>query len=495
MDVRRPSGVRFRLPSNPTPANRRCITIELPDDVQHIQTVVGLLYSLALWSNWERDEAKTGTLIAQMYHDILDSVDWLGDCNMGGIQDIRLNYETCQIQALIDGVWVDKINADQLKPLEFVKSIDGWANNTLTFTQATQGVIPGGSCDYSEIQTGLFLEGIQGEQGIPGEPGTQGEQGIQGIPGEPGEPGLTGEPGLCECGGDENYPAPIDNDEAACGIAEGLTAYIDSLYDDILVQMDIGVSVGDAIAGVLSIIPVTMAFGAIVEAVNAAFGVAVAVLRAEMDTAAVEGLKCDLFCQIAGTTTLAQTDWNLWIATGKAIQTGLGGQIWMGIAEGMTWADVSRRAYAASFLPSGSCTALCDCGTVEEGCTEWDFALDGNGWSARNAVTAWGSGAWHIEGAGNLDNVQISRLMLAGTVIRVIVEATNTGSSTRLFVGKNGLGTQQDIGAKTVYDVTLSTPLVMNGTTDNLWIGLDYYPGSFSTHPQRITSVTVCYAE
>lgn len=80
MANRRPN---FKIPDIINPPDRRCIQISVPDDEQHLQIFAGLIRQLSDWQRWEREPTKSGTLVAQVWRDVWQSIDWIGDDCMG----------------------------------------------------------------------------------------------------------------------------------------------------------------------------------------------------------------------------------------------------------------------------------------------------------------------------------------------------------------------------------------------------------------------------
>jgi len=66
----------WHIPDVINPPKRRCIQIEIPDDQQHISIFWGVLRSLSDWQRWERDEEKRGTLVAQVWREVVYAIDW-----------------------------------------------------------------------------------------------------------------------------------------------------------------------------------------------------------------------------------------------------------------------------------------------------------------------------------------------------------------------------------------------------------------------------------
>ena len=73
----------FPIPAVIDPENRRCIQIPVPDHPDHLHVFAGLIHQLAEYRHWEKEETKSGTLVAQVYKAIYDAIDWTGEDCMG----------------------------------------------------------------------------------------------------------------------------------------------------------------------------------------------------------------------------------------------------------------------------------------------------------------------------------------------------------------------------------------------------------------------------
>lgn len=80
MANRRPD---FQIPIVINPPERRCIQISVPDDEQHLQIFAGLIRQLSDWQRWQRDPLKRGTLVAQVWREVWENIDWNGEDCMG----------------------------------------------------------------------------------------------------------------------------------------------------------------------------------------------------------------------------------------------------------------------------------------------------------------------------------------------------------------------------------------------------------------------------
>jgi len=73
----------WKIPAVINPPDRRCIQINIPDDPEHIAIFWGVLRGLSDWQRWEREATKSGTLVAQVWREVVYAIDWSGDECMG----------------------------------------------------------------------------------------------------------------------------------------------------------------------------------------------------------------------------------------------------------------------------------------------------------------------------------------------------------------------------------------------------------------------------
>lgn len=64
---------RLPIPENLNP-ELICFKIYLPDDPQYIQTFVGKLRELCLWTGYDRDEEKRGTIVAGVWKQVIETL-------------------------------------------------------------------------------------------------------------------------------------------------------------------------------------------------------------------------------------------------------------------------------------------------------------------------------------------------------------------------------------------------------------------------------------
>lgn len=76
-------GNAFLIPSVLTPEGRRCVVLYIPDEQQHIANFWGALLPLSQWLHWERDDDKSGKVLAKLWKTVIyDAWDRFetGDC-------------------------------------------------------------------------------------------------------------------------------------------------------------------------------------------------------------------------------------------------------------------------------------------------------------------------------------------------------------------------------------------------------------------------------
>src|ERR1041384_2809131 len=70
----------WKIPAVINPENRRCIQINIPDDPEHISIFWGVLRGLSDWQRWERGPPKSGTLVAQVWREVVYAIEWEDSC-------------------------------------------------------------------------------------------------------------------------------------------------------------------------------------------------------------------------------------------------------------------------------------------------------------------------------------------------------------------------------------------------------------------------------
>lgn len=321
----------------------------MPDDDQYVQAFLGVVTELTWWHSWERDALKRGTLVASVWRDVIDAVDWGGGCPVPGIQDIR--FVDCVMEKLVDDVW---------------QPIEGF--NPACFK--------GDKGDTGD--TGAT--GATGPIGPTGATGGTGETGATGPIGPIGPTGATGPPADCpEC--PPPAPAPVIPPESpennTCGMANYLVGFIDDQWNDMLTVID---ATGDAagyVAGMAGAFPgIGTIIGAALDIYAASTAATTSAMRAAVDTIVLEHLLCTLYCKLleSGWSYTSFVEWRdeQYAASG----TNLGLQSWLTFSsEWFTEAEIDKRAYIGSLSTSTECAALCDCEPPSgcfDPCTETD---------------------------------------------------------------------------------------------------------------------------
>lgn len=70
-----PDRPSFPVPENLTPETF-CLCLQIPNDPTWKAVFAGLLFQPAEWFNWQRDEARSGKILAQYYRNLYNEIDW-----------------------------------------------------------------------------------------------------------------------------------------------------------------------------------------------------------------------------------------------------------------------------------------------------------------------------------------------------------------------------------------------------------------------------------
>lgn len=70
----------FPLPAIPEPENYQCIKLSIPDDDDYRVAFISALQMLTYWFNWERNEAKTGTIVASVWREVVNHMSFKDAC-------------------------------------------------------------------------------------------------------------------------------------------------------------------------------------------------------------------------------------------------------------------------------------------------------------------------------------------------------------------------------------------------------------------------------
>lgn len=342
------------LPAVVDPPDRLCVQLHIPNDRGHVMAFWGALQELAYWFNWQRDPAKTGSAVANVWKDVLQQANVQfnsddpcpGECD-SMIYDIRGDSCTLEVQREEGGAW------------EMI------ADFSLCGAEGPPG--PEGP------------EGPQGEQGIQGEQGPQGIQGIQGPPGPQGEPGVC--PPCEEIVGPDGTGGVPDPTPGAgvldlkCAVATGVTstvlAGLVELYDSRIRGDTIGIALG--FIGALYIIggPIGFIAGAIAAIIGAMDAQQAQDRKDAIDSAFTEDVKCALYCNLDETGGITRAVLDLW-ATDVAALPHIAAVDLAEFINGHTVETLRHEASVAA-LVDGSC-ASCSCFVCNGVWTNYDAA-------------------------------------------------------------------------------------------------------------------------
>jgi len=96
----------LRLPAVIDTVGRRCITLQLPDDNDHVQLLAGILHPLTQSYNWSGGTIAQRDQIAEVYQDMYDAIEWLGVCPLPAITNIRVASCGIEVQYDDDPTWL-----------------------------------------------------------------------------------------------------------------------------------------------------------------------------------------------------------------------------------------------------------------------------------------------------------------------------------------------------------------------------------------------------
>lgn len=101
---------RYTLPDVIDPPTRRCITIEVPDNIYHLAAFYGQILALGYWFSWAEDTAHTALAVAKVWRDVYDKMRLCDVCSAptGGAEGddnlIRQNPDNpCLLETSING--------------------------------------------------------------------------------------------------------------------------------------------------------------------------------------------------------------------------------------------------------------------------------------------------------------------------------------------------------------------------------------------------------
>jgi hypothetical protein len=261
--------------------------------------------------------------------------------------------------------------------------------------------------------------------GQPGETGAQGEQGIQGVQGEPGLPGAPGAAGIgiCDDCGTQVPEVTTATDDEYCGIASNIVEYANQFFIDTLETYE---STAGNVANTLELLlPLFGGAGLIVQQIvtvleDIAIGSIQAFLAA-ITQDVLDDITCQLYCLIkdnGGWDSSLIATWAAQVIANSGTNVAL--QYLVTLATSISLNGWNMRAYIGMQEPQADCQ-LCDCGTEEGWCYEWDFTANNGGWanwqpSGRGAAGYDADdGWWQVNPSGTADAISI-RTQLGATL-------------------------------------------------------------------------------
>lgn len=291
----------------------------------------------------------------------------------------KLQKSTDEGQTWIDVGYIDPfddVDADTLAPgAEATANI---ANRVLTFG------IPQG------------IQGAQGATGLTGPAGPQGPAGTSARP-DPGNP--TGTP----------------SDDLRCGAAQGVANYVLDRYDQLLTNVEAGMTIADAVLDIVVEVFDANAF-IIAGVAAAAVSIGASILRIGFTPDYREDVMCAVFCELGTDGSFTESTRNAWITRIQDMSNANSDfQVLPLFISAFNINDLRTRVAIGSLTPSPTCAALCECG----GFDPETLILPGNGsiTTAQNTdpakqyqITASGviwlnaQGSWRADAGGFTNN-------------------------------------------------------------------------------------------
>jgi len=100
---------KWVLPETVNPSTRKCITVQVPDDPQHVAAFRGAMLALSSAYNWSDDLAHTAKDVAAVWQEIVDAMDW----GCGDMPALQFRQQDCVLQVSHDEgtTWEDIYDA------------------------------------------------------------------------------------------------------------------------------------------------------------------------------------------------------------------------------------------------------------------------------------------------------------------------------------------------------------------------------------------------
>ncbi|KKM24528.1 hypothetical protein LCGC14_1604200 [marine sediment metagenome] len=104
---------RYKIPDDLTPSGICCICVPVPNDREYIAQFMGALWRMGIQSHYERDEAKSGKVVAKIWRDIWLELQTMGCGCTPGInrtENITIINSSVRSYALdIRQMWIDAV--------------------------------------------------------------------------------------------------------------------------------------------------------------------------------------------------------------------------------------------------------------------------------------------------------------------------------------------------------------------------------------------------
>lgn len=105
-----PTKARIPIPADLSPAGRRCIAVQVPDDPEWRAMFFGALYQLTTWNAYDRDAGHTAKDVASLWKSLIDDAH-SQEC----AEVLQFRQQTCILQKSTDGgvTWTDILNIEE----------------------------------------------------------------------------------------------------------------------------------------------------------------------------------------------------------------------------------------------------------------------------------------------------------------------------------------------------------------------------------------------
>lgn len=255
-----------------------CVSLKIPGAREYRAALIGQLHELGNWSAWEKTGLRgdtRATQAAQLWRNLLIDHLKIDECTLM-ITDIRIDNCLLQVKYQDSAAW------------QTVGDITACAPPGPTGPQGPAG--PAGTI---------------GPQGPPGAQGPAGQEGVSGPPGVQGPAGPAGPEGP-QGSSEPDSPPPDPTPTVRCDVAESVSAWLFSKFNDSLNLMRANIAAGSSVAtaalAVFEAIPVAGKLPELIRtSMTNAASTGVAVVQAQFTTEFKELCKCLLYCRLPDT--------------------------------------------------------------------------------------------------------------------------------------------------------------------------------------------------